>query len=68
MFLADHEGVHKASAHLRVEGLLQAGKQPQVLLLVLLKGANQELLVSDEGAEPREVVENLHKEKDGSVL
>lgn len=67
MLLADHEGVHQASAHLRVEGLLQAGKQPQVLLLVGLKQAQQELLVSDEGSQPGEVVVNLQEGRETSA-
>lgn len=63
MLLADHEGVHEASTHLRIEGLLQAGKQPQVVLLVCFKRVRQEPLVSDKGAEPGEVVENLQERK-----
>lgn len=68
MLLADHEGVHEASAHLGVEGLLQTGKQPQVLLLVGLKGAHQEVLLPDEGAEPGEVVEDLQVGRETSAL
>lgn len=33
--LLDQEHIHKALAHLRIEGLLQATKQPYVLLPVV---------------------------------
>lgn len=59
ILLSDEKCVHEASAHQRVEGLLQAAEQLQILLLV---GSNQSLHLVPIGnpfTDPREQVIQL---------